>query len=97
MMGRAVARALAVERREVAIGHFNATRRTLIGLIAFVTTAFWAGVFYFGSWAIGIPIETAWFIGLLVIVFLLLLLGLSMGAIASKQISDHDADRTPRG
>ena len=91
-MGRALLRAFAFDRKHREIGEASAPRMVHIWLTAAVTTAVWAGILSLGSWAAGIPVETGWFTALLAVIFMLLILGLSTAATASRNLGEGRAD-----
>ena len=53
-------------------------RGLTIILIALFNTVIWAGILHFGSPLVGLPIGTAWLVGILVTMLPLQLLALSM-------------------
>jgi hypothetical protein len=94
-MIRAISHAPMPSWVESAAGYAQPRRRSLIGIIAFATTAVWALILYLASWAVGIPFELAWSLPVLFVIFVLLLLGLNMAAMASRRLASESGDEPP--
>ena len=94
-MIRAISHAPMPSWGESAAGYAQTRRRSLIGMIAVATTAVWAVILYLASWAVGIPFELAWSVPVLFVIFVLLLLGLSMAAMASRRLASESEDEPP--
>jgi fatty acid desaturase len=91
-MNRDVLRALKLRRQGAAVGRLSGRRIATTCLIALFTTGVWWIILYFGGWAVGYPISEAWLFSVLAGIFLLLVLGLSMAAMATNTAPD-----APRG
>jgi hypothetical protein len=94
-MIRAISHAPMPSWGESAAGYAQPRRRSLIGMIAFATTAVWALILYLASWAVGIPFELAWAVPVLFVIFVLLLFGLNMAAMASRRLPSESEDEPP--
>lgn len=94
-MTRAISHASIPVWGENAAGYAQDRRRSLIGMIALATTAAWAAILYFTSWAVGIPFELVWFLPILLVIFVLLLLGLNMASMASRNLASEPGDGPP--
>ena len=59
-------------------------------LAVLFTTACWAAMLYFGGKTIGVPIATGWLLAFAGVIFVLLLLGLAMAAVASGNSGEDE-------
>lgn len=70
-------------RRWAALAH-SSKRAAIIGSVALFATGIWWIILIFGGWAFGYPIDTIWLLPLLGGIYFLLVLGLSMAAMAER-------------
>lgn len=83
-MNRDVLRALKLSRYGTAGGRPGGKRIATICLVALFATGIWWVILHFGSRAMGYPIGGAWLLPVLTGIFLLLVLGLGMAAMATS-------------
>ena len=67
-------------------------RAATIGLVALFATGIWWIILHFGGRALGSPIEVRWLLPLLGGIYLLLVLGLSMAAMAERGVANSVQD-----
>jgi hypothetical protein len=67
-------------------------RAATIGLVALFATGIWWIILYFGGRALGSPIEARWLFPLLGGIYVLLVLGLSMAAMAERGVANGVQD-----
>jgi hypothetical protein len=72
-------------------------RAATIGLVALFATGIWWIILHFGGRAFGSPIEERWLFALLGGIYLLLVLGLSMAAMAERGIANGVQDTRREG
>lgn len=75
-------------RREGAVAGPSGTRIAMICLVALFATGVWWVILYVGGWIVGYPIDTAVMLLVLAGIFLILVLGLSMAAMATSGTPD---------
>ena len=90
-MNRDVLRALNLRRYGAAGRRPGGKRIAAICLVALFATGIWWIILHFGGRAVGYPIGSAWLLPVLAGIFLLLVLGLGMAAMATSGTPD-----TPR-
>jgi hypothetical protein len=77
----AIPRAWEVQRsRAITRTGMTASRRVLVTMAALLATGLWAAIIGAVCWAAGISVMERWFAGLIGVIFLLALLGLSLVA-----------------
>lgn len=92
-MNRDVPRVLKLRRQGAAVGRPSGRRIATICLVALFATGIWWVILHFGGRAVGYPIDAAALLPVLAGIFLLLVLGLSMAAMATSGAPNapHDA------
>lgn len=91
-MNRDALRARNFKPRAAITGRLGLKRIAAICLVALFTTGFWWLILYFGGHAFGYPLGYSLLLPVLAGIFLLLVLGLSMSAVATSRAPD-----APRG
>lgn len=91
-MNRDIPRALNFQRSGAAFNRLRAWRLAMICAVAFFATGVWWLILHFGGRAMGYPIGGGALVAVLGSIFLLLVLGLSMAAMAASS-----AFQAPRG
>jgi hypothetical protein len=85
-MKRDIPRASKLRRRAAALRRLSLGRLAMICVVAFFATGVWWAILHFGSQVVGYPIGTAALICVLAGIYLLLVLGLSMAAMATNRV-----------
>jgi fatty acid desaturase len=94
-MDRDVLRVFKIYQLGAGFARRSGRRAAIICLVALFATGIWAIILYFGGWALGYSMDAAWPLPVLGGIFLLLVLGLSMAAMATSGTPDvpRDAQR----
>jgi uncharacterized protein YhhL (DUF1145 family) len=74
---------------------FSIGRRAMIGIVALAATSVWAMILDLASWIFGFAFEAEWSIPVLLTIFILLLIGLNMAAIASRTPTGDNGELPP--
>jgi uncharacterized membrane protein len=91
-LNRSVQLVLEMRPASYSIRQMKVSRAFLLCLVALFITAIWGAILHFGTDMLGMPIGDGWLAVSMIVIFVLLVLALTMGAVASDASNDDELD-----